>query len=261
MAWEKLEKALDNEISKYPNAQKVLTFLRTDNQVNYFLSMSNCVTVTRMGYNDHGKTHARIAALNAMRALKLLNEKKIIPNLVSEFKTAEFGDSLEIVLFSAFLHDIGNSIIRQNHEVWGMVLVRELLNRFYEGKDELSERKKLMIMEGILCHMGQFVPSSIESKIIALADGCDMESGRARIPYSKGKKDIHSLSALGVTKLRLKPGKKKPIKVDILLNSSSGVFQIEEVLIKKIKGVQFEDYVEISAFIESRNETIKYLVD
>ncbi|HLD59673.1 MAG TPA: HD domain-containing protein, partial [Candidatus Bilamarchaeaceae archaeon] len=158
MAWEKLEKALDNEISKYPNAQKVLTFLRTDNQVDYFLSMSNCVTVTRMGYNDHGKIHARIAALNAMRALKLLNEKNIIPNLVSEFKTAEFGDSLEIVLFSAFLHDIGNSIIRQNHEVWGMVLVRELLNRFYEGKDELSERKKLMIMEGILCHMGQFVP-------------------------------------------------------------------------------------------------------
>ncbi len=259
MVWEKLEVTLDEELKKYPRALETLNFLRKDRQVNRFLDMSNCVTVTRMGYNDHGRIHARIAALNAIRACKILNKKKIKLNLEKEIGRATFEDSLIVSMTASFLHDIGNSILRKDHELWGGILIREIANRLFSEDKEIEERKRLMVMEGVICHMGHYTPTSIESKIVALSDGCDMEKGRARVAYQVGKKDIHSLSALGVDRIRLKAGRKKPIQVEATLNSSSGIFQVEEILIKKLKGVKFEDYVEIKAFISSRNETISYI--
>lgn len=114
-------------------------------------------------------------------------------------------------------------------------------------------------MEGILCHMGNYNPTSLEAKLIPLADGCDMEQGRARMPYALGKKDIHALSALAIKKVRIREGEEKPIKVYVEMDSSAGVFQIEENLLRKIKSADMEDFVEITAFIRSRNETIEYL--
>ena len=55
--------------------------------------------------------------------------------------------------------------------------------------------------------MGNYQSTSLEAKIVPLADGCDMEQGRARIPYEKGKRDMHGLSALSITKVRVKEGK------------------------------------------------------
>ncbi|MFH2106336.1 MAG: HD domain-containing protein [Candidatus Micrarchaeota archaeon] len=261
MVWDELEKALDVELKDYKNAKNLLSFFRKDKQVNHLQEMSNCITVHRLGFSDHGRIHARIVALNALKSLHLLKNRGIVPNIVAEHRKAKFEDSIEIVLVASFLHDIGNSINRQNHELLGMTLARDILARLYPASDEITERKKLMVMEAILCHMGNYVPTSIESKLVALADGCDMQSGRARLPYDSGRKDIYNLSALAIDKVRIRDGEKKPIKVELELNSSAGIFQVEEILLKKIKGVQFEKYVEVSAFINSRNETISYLTD
>ena len=53
--------------------------------------------------------------------------------------------------------------------------------------------------------MGNYQSTSLEAKIVPLADGCDMEQGRARIPYEKGN-EMHGLSALSITKVRVKEG-------------------------------------------------------
>ncbi|MDO8554175.1 MAG: HD domain-containing protein [Candidatus Micrarchaeota archaeon] len=258
---ETMNEVLEARLKPYKNAKTLLNFLRNDKQVNYLLEAANAVAIQRLGYNDHGVTHSTITTFNAVKMLQLLNESGITPNLPKESRLAKFEDSLEVVIAAAYLHDIGNAVMRGEHELFSLILAKDILNRFYEKTTPLNERKKAMVLEGIICHMGNpaWPPTSLEAKIIPVADACDMQEGRARIPYSLGKKDIHGLSALAIKKVRIKEGKKKPLQIYVEMDSSAGVFQIEELLLRKIKAASFESYVEITANILSRKEVLTYL--
>ena len=258
---ENIDKALDEILKPYTYAKKVLNFLRTDKEVSYKLDVANTVAVQRLGYTDHGAVHGRIVAFNAAKALLLLNKRGVIPTLLKEDKKATLDDAIEVVLTAGYLHDVGNAIMRDSHELMSFELSEAIVNRIYSDENIHNERKKALILEGILCHMGTYKPTSLEAKIIPVADGCDMEQGRARIPYAQGKKDIHALSALAIKMVRIREGEKKPLKVYVEMDNDAGVFQIEENLLKKIKDAGMEKYVELSAFISSRNETIEYLKD
>lgn len=253
--------ALYGRLKIYKNARLMLDFLRRDDQINMLLEAANAVAIQRLGYNDHGITHAEIAAFNSVKILQLLKEKGIEPSLIVESKHATFDDSIEVVVAAGYLHDIGNSVMRNQHELFSTILAREVINRYYTKITQISERKKSMIMEGIISHMGNsnWQPASLEAKIITVADACDMQEGRARIPYNMGKKDIHSMSALSIKKVRIKHGENnKPLRIYVEMDSSAGLFQIEELLIKKIKAANFQDYIEIVANITSSNEIITY---
>ncbi len=80
-----------------------------------------------------------------------------------------------------------------------------------------------------------------------MADGTDMAGGRARIPYKTGKVDIHSLSALSITKVEIEGGDRKPVQILVSMNNPAGVFQIEQVLERKIKTSGIQDLVEVIA--------------
>ncbi len=262
---EDINKALESAVKGYPHLTRMLEFLRRDKQVNMLLEISNTVTMHRLGYTDHGNVHGSIVAYNAMKALNIYYGKGIVPSLMNEDKWAKLEDSLEVMLMAGYLHDIGNSINREEHEIHGLVLVKPIIDRYYidndPKNDKVCERKKSLILEAVRCHMGTLTPSSLEAKILPIADACDMEQGRARIPYSKGKKDIGNLSALAIKMVRLREGEKKPLKIYVEMDSSAGIFQIEELLIKKIKAARMEEFVEISANILSRNEIINYFSD
>ncbi len=253
-----LNKALSLRLKPYKKARDVLVFLKNDLQVNALLSAANAVTIQRLGYNDHGVTHSHLTTYGAVKMLMLLHDRGVQPHLVREYGGAMLDDSLEVVIFAAYLHDIGNAVMRTDHELFGTILVREILNRYYKKTSDLVERKKAMAMEGIAAHMGNYPALSIEAKVISVADACDMERGRARIPYKLGKKDIHSLSALSIRQVRIREGKKKPVRIHVQMDHSAGVFQIEELLIRKIRAATFEEFVEIEAHIVSSNETIRY---
>jgi hypothetical protein len=80
-----------------------------------------------------------------------------------------------------------------------------------------------------------------------VADGTDMAEGRARIPYKTGKVDIHSLSALSITKVEIERGDQKPVQILVSMTNPAGVFQIEQVLERKIKTSGIQDLVEVIA--------------
>ena len=80
-----------------------------------------------------------------------------------------------------------------------------------------------------------------------MADGTDMAEGRARIPYRTGKVDIHSLSALSITKVEIEKGDKKPVQILVSMDNPAGVFQIEQVLERKMKTSGIQDLVEVIA--------------
>ena len=90
----------------------------------------------------------------------------------------------------------------------------------------------------------------MEAGVVRIADGLDMKKGRARIGFESGKKDIHSISAMAIEDVRLlKPEEDKPVRVEIVMGDAAGIFQVDYLLKKKIKGSGLEQYVEIVAKI------------
>ncbi len=255
-----LEEMLDHEIfSRLKDSErllKVYRYLRTHPEIEGLLDMANIVLVHRLKFNDHGVTHALITTRNSLKILDILG-----PDIVVTEDWRNFEDSKLIVMVASFLHDLGNSIHREEHEVLGVFLARpfveEIMKMVYNDREK-AVKVASMIYEAIMCHMGRYQPTSIEAGIVATADGCDMEQERARLPFRLGGHDIHKYSALAIEKVELLKGREKPLRIEVYMKDPSGTFQIEEILMKKIKGTNFEKFVEIYAIIGEK-EVIRFI--
>jgi len=251
-----LEERLDDEIRKIIKDSKILKeaydYLTNNKSIRALQEMANIVMVVRSKYNDHGVVHAKITTLNALKIVNILKETSI-----TREKIGTLEDATLIVMVSSYLHDLGNAIHRHEHEVLSVVLARpfveEILEKIYEDEAK-RQRIASVIYECIFSHMGHFGATSIEAGIVATADGCDMEKGRARVPYKLGKPGIHTFSALSIEKVEIKKGRKKPIRIEVTMNDASGVFQIEEILMRKVRGTNFQDYVEVVGKIGKKEE-------
>ncbi len=235
---------------------RVYDYLRSNRRIKGLLDMSNIVLVHRLKFNDHGVTHAMITTRNSLKILDILG-----PEIVVTEDWRDFEDSKLIVMVASYLHDIGNSIHREEHEFLSVMLakpfVEEITSMVYED-EEKAMKVASMIYEAIMCHMGRFEPTSIEAGVVATADGCDMEQERARLPFRLGGHDIHKYSALAVQKVEITRGEEKPLRIEVYMKDPSGTFQIEEILMKKIKGTNFEKFVEIYAIIGEK-EVIRFI--
>ncbi len=246
-----LERSLDNEIiERLDGSERLLKaydYLRTKPEIRGLLDMANIVLVQRLKFNDHGLTHALITTRNSLKILDILGSELVV---TEDWRS--FEDSKLIVMVASFLHDIGNSIHREEHELLSVFLARpfieEILREAYVDREK-SVKVASMIYEAIMCHMGRYRPTSIEAGVVATADGCDMEKERARLPFKMGKHDIHKYSALAVEKVDLLKGREKPLRIEVHMKDPSGTFQIQEILMKKIEGTNFEKFVEIYAII------------
>ena len=88
-----------------------------------------------------------------------------------------------------------------------------------------------------------------------VADSLDMTHGRSRIPFEQGSLSIHALSAAAVDRVRLAQGTDRPIRVQIEMNNSSGVFQVDELL-SKMLGSGLEDHVEVEARVREQEKRL-----
>ena len=59
--------------------------------------------------------------------------------------------------------------------------------------------------------------------------------GRARIPFEAGKVGIHAVSALSIKKIEIEESEKKPIAIKTTMSNSASIFQIDELLKKRIE--------------------------
>ncbi|MCX8191226.1 MAG: hypothetical protein N3F06_00270, partial [Nitrososphaerales archaeon] len=103
------------------------------------------------------------------------------------------------------------------------------------------------ILHCIFSHDERVKCLSMEAGISKVADGTDMAEGRARIPYRSGKVDIHSLSALSIKSVEIQEGSNIPVKILVNMDNPAGVFQIEEVLQKKVATSGIDRWIEIIA--------------
>ena len=253
---------IDNEIKKLLKDKKLVSIyemLSNDAEVKSLVRYTNIVSIKRLGYNDHGETHSKITTRNALHLLNLLS-KTINPNIVKE-KLGDYNDAKLAVMLSAYLHDIGISVNRQNHEEFSVVLAQPILRRFlydYYGDNEKKISTILpIILEGIICHMAHYKPSSVEGGIISVADGCDMTKGRARIPFHIGERDIHEYSAMAIDEVSIKRGKNKPVRITVKMSSAAGVFQVEDILLTKLRNSGLSKYIKVESIVSERGNIYK----
>ena len=74
-----------------------------------------------------------------------------------------------------------------------------------------------------------------------------MTKGRGRTPYEMGNVNIHCVSAMSIGEVEIAKGKEKPIGIRIKMTNYAGVFQVEEILYKKLVTGVAGKYIEITA--------------
>lgn len=228
--------------------------LQNDIEVQSYLKMSNIMAVERLSYNDHGPVHAKIVAGSALEIFKRIT--RVIEPSIVEYKVGDLTGAKIVVLCGSYLHDLGNSIHRTNHEFSSCLLAAPMLDRLlmeiYPDDSHLVYRLKSEILHCIYSSDEKVPCLSIEAGVTTIADGTDMAGGRTRIPYNKGKKDIHSLSALAINKVAIESGRLKPVSIKVHMENPAGVFQIEEVLARKLKTSGISQLVEVNAILKGQ---------
>jgi len=163
-------------------------------------------------------------------------------------------------LVSAWLHDIGCGVTRDDHELVGLMKAQSIIKRILEGvyrSKDLIARLSTFIEEGILCHLGTYKSTSVEAGVVCIADGTDITKGRARLSYMLGNRDIHDFSALSIESVTIKKGRKQ-VEIHVKMNSPAGMFQVEKTLLEKIKSTRLEKNVKVIVQIKGERKTIEY---
>ena len=253
------EIALERKIRKAlkGTALTLANILLTDEEVHSLQEYANVVSIKRLHYNDHGPVHMRKVALNAIQMLDLLHAKEVSLSLEKE-GAGTFEDSKNAIILSAFLHDIGMTIGREHHEQMAVTLAIPIMDRIlmeiYSNDVAKRVTVRSMAVEGIVGHMASQKIHSLEAGIILIADGCDMERGRARIPLILSTQssvgDIHKYSASAIKQVLIEAGQERPINIIVKMSESVGFFQVEEVLLRKIASSPVKDHIEVHAGVD-----------
>ena len=246
-------KTINESLKDFPNASKLFKLLQEDEETNTLLSLANYIAVRKLGYNDHGPIHARIVTANGMKLLKIImDSKEVQVDSVHGLGMSE-DDAHLIVVASCFLHDIGNAVHREEHEIFSVEYAKSILERLLlDMYPDVKKRTAIIsqILHAIYAHdVGQDA-LTIESAITVIADGCDITKGRGRLAYDLGKHDIHSISALSIESVDIRRGKTKLIEIMVNMSNSAGIYQVQETLGNKVARSPLRDYVEIVAMLQ-----------
>ena len=234
--------------------EALLEGVNADNQVRAWWHMAQ-VTSERLGMSDHSWVHVQIVLNIALRLLRLLVKAGVEPALVADHKMRD-RDAEVVVAAGALFHDIGMSIHRADHEAFSLFLaerkVRELLADTY-GEPELT----VMVSEAlhtIIGHRRRGEPYTVEAGVVRVADALDMAQGRSRVPVDSGRLGIHAISAAAVDEVNISAGTERAVRIEIKMNNSAGIFQVDDLLATKLRGTPLEEHVEVLATVEGDTE-------
>jgi metal-dependent HD superfamily phosphatase/phosphodiesterase len=216
---------------------------------------ANVNVVDRQGMTDHGQVHIRIVANAALKLLRLLVEAGVQTSVEADYgMTAE--DAEVVVVAASALHDIGIAVHRTNHEQLSLPLAGSILPRLLDDIYTPAERVIIQAetLHAIAAHHWDQKCLTLESGVVKVADALDITQGRSRIPYEMGETSIHTISAAAIDAVRLIKGQEKPIRIEIEMSNSAGVFQVDELLKRKLRNSSIAPYVEVVAEIEGETE-------
>ena len=209
----------------------------------------------RLGMSDHSWVHIQIVANIALRMLRLACRAGIQPAMVADHGMGE-RDAEVVVAGGSMLHDTGMSIHRTDHEAYSLFLAEPKLRLLLAGIYEEPELT-VVVSEALHCiigHRRRGRPYTLEAGVVRVADALDMAQGRSRLPVERGDIGIHSISAAAIDDVHIERGTDRPIRVEIKMNNSAGIFQVDDLLATKIRGTPLEDHIEVIASVEGETE-------
>jgi metal-dependent HD superfamily phosphatase/phosphodiesterase len=103
------------------------------------------------------------------------------------------------------------------------------------------------ILHCIYTHMEFTTSYTLEASLLKIADGTDMTKGRGRMPFEMGNVNINCVSAMSIEEVKIEKGIEKPVSIKINMTNSAGIYQVEEILHKKLVSGVAGKYIEITA--------------
>ena len=234
--------------------ERLLDAANADTQLGAWWQVAQ-VNANRLGMSDHSWVHIQIVVNIALRLLRLLVRRGVEPGVVRDYGM-DARDAEVVVTAASLLHDVGMSIHRTDHESFSLLLAAPKLDELLADIYDEPERSVVAAeaLHAIIAHRRRGDPLTLEAGIVRVADALDMAKGRSRVPFEAGRPNIHSLSAAAIDEVRIDPGEDKAVRIEIEMNNSSGIFQIDELLATKLRGSGLEDHVEVVARIEAEHE-------
>jgi metal-dependent HD superfamily phosphatase/phosphodiesterase len=214
------------------------------------------VFATRLGMSDHSWVHVRIVLNIALRLARLLFKRAVVPAMVADHLMREH-DAEVVIAAGCLFHDTGMSIHRTDHEAFSLFLAAERLPELLADIYEEPERTVVVAeaLHAVIGHRRRGDPLTPEAGIVRVADALDLAQGRSRVPFERGRPNIHSLSAVAIDSVEIRAGEEKAVTIEIAMNNSSGIFQVDELLATKLQGSGLEEHVEVVARIDAEHET------
>jgi metal-dependent HD superfamily phosphatase/phosphodiesterase len=234
--------------------ESFLDAVNSDDQVRAWWYMAQ-VHAERLGMSDHSWVHMQIVLNIALRLLRLLVKAGVEPSVVADHGMRD-RDAEVVVAGGALLHDVGMSIHRADHETYSLFLAGGALDRLLAGAYKEPERTIVAseVLHAIIGHRRRGEPYTLEAGVVRVADALDMAQGRTRIPIESGHEGIHSISAAAIDEVRIEAGDERPVRIEIQLNNSAGIFQVDDLLATKIRDTPLEGKVEVVAEVEGETE-------
>jgi len=234
--------------------EKLLTAASADERLRGWWHMQQ-VNAERLGMSDHSWVHVRIVLNIALRIFRLLERAGVEPAMVGTHGMRAH-DAEVVIAAGCMFHDTGMSIHRTDHESFSLFLAADRLPQLLEGIYDEPERTVVLAeaLHAVIGHRRRGDPFTIEAGVLRVADALDMASGRSRVPFETRRPNIHSLSAAAIDAVSIEPGEDRAVRIEIAMNNSSGLFQVDELLATKMRGSGLEEHVEVVARIEAEHE-------
>jgi len=238
-----------------PTLAALLERVNADEELFTYWRCANVIAVDRLGMSDHGPVHVRIVANIALRLLRLLLRGGITASTVEHHHLTDH-DAEVVTVLAALLHDIGMAIHRDDHETYSLFLARpklaELLPAIYP--DTVTRTIVASeVLHAIISHRSEGRPLTVEAGVVKVADALDITKGRSRVPFEAGQVNIHSVSAYAIERVTLMQGETKPVRIEVAMANSAGIFQLDR-LREKLRTSGLAHHFEVFAAIEGETE-------
>jgi len=255
------EEALLKEIETLLGDEEIFKlYERTFRENLYYFETTNYVVLNVYRFNDHGPVHVLLTTRRALELLRIVEKAGI--RTTAEILGKPRRWSKFIVAFGALLHDVGNMIHRNEHYLFSVMMAEPIVERLvkeFESEDPLL--LKALTLNAIYTHDEAVQCTTIEGSLVKIADGCDMEAGRSRLAYKKDSVDIHGVSALAIERVEIKEGtEEEPILIEIWMRHPAGIFQVDEVLTKKVESSLLSGKVRVRIHTGIEGETLEKVV-
>ena len=160
-----------------------------------------------------------------------------------------------MIAAGCLLHDTGMSIHRTDHEAYSLFLAADklgLLAALLRRAGAVGVAAEAM--HAIIGHRRRGEPFTIEAGHRARRRRARHGAGPLAGPLRVGAAE-HPLAVGGRDRGgQIEPGEEKAVRIEIDMNNSAGVFQVDELLATKLRGSGLEDQIEVVARIDAEHE-------